>query len=185
MTSPTDGADLREIIKGIGFGWRGTSSFANGIAMPIIDAVANDLRALGLAKALDDPEFPPDEPPSRMQPRADAFVVPSLVAISLFVGGSIGSWAIGKMLDEVWSAHIGPALKRWRTSGQSDGKFHFDTPFEFRLGCYFADDDLRVTVTSVVASEKDLEEVERLLPEAERQALEWVQRNGISSRELI
>ncbi len=185
MTSPDDGPELKEVIKGIGFGWRGTSSFARGVAMPIIDAVANDLRACGLAEALDDPQFPPDESPRTIQPRADAFVVPALVALSIFVGSSIGSWVVGKLCNEMWDVHIGPALKRWRRAKESDGKARFDTPFEFRVGCYFATDDLKVTVTTIVGSEHDLEEMERLLPEAERRALQWVQDKGISSRELV
>ena len=102
------------------------------------------------------------------------------VGVSLFLGATVGDWALGKMLDEIYEAKIRPALKKLltRTRAQKDGP-----GLVFTIGTWFDVDEVYVEVVVETGPEdEDIDGYDDLVKQAWLQARDWVQSHGVTHR---
>jgi hypothetical protein len=110
------------------------------------------------------------------------------LAISLFLGTSLGQWAVAKAYDEVYNAKLRPALQnlfaklRKRRNAKRGTRSPEITTLVFNF--WFDTSQVLVRVLAKVKPEEDHNAVEALVPEALRKALAWTEQHGITHRVL-
>lgn len=172
---------LQQLLDGITMSFTGPTDFADGYALPLVQGIGEGVRKAGLARALDEPILPPHAKRLRTHVKMDAAITTAIIGLAVFLGSSLGSWAVSRVCDELWDNRIRPVLSRFRRSKLKRSA----TPFWLEFSVYYAHDDVTVTVRALVASNRDLLAAERLVPAAERKALAFLAANGIDCRELI
>lgn len=155
---------------------------------PFVQEVVESLRNSGYGNAVDNPQGYPygDGYPYGVGSRgftADAGVGEFVIGFSIFLGTSVGSWAVGKICDDLWAQKIAPALRNMAAKYKRRfEKKENAIDVIFRLEVYYGHDDLKVVVYSKSSSTASIESLERLVPEAEKRALAWVAEKGITSK---
>lgn len=104
------------------------------------------------------------------------------VGLSLFLGSSVGSWAVGHVCDSVWDKRVGPALEQL-LDRRRDDPAAFWNAWTFRFGVWFDRDKVFVQVVGEIAGGDDGRALLELVPEAFRRAHEWLTDHGIPDDE--
>jgi hypothetical protein len=104
-------------------------------------------------------------------------------SITIFVAGAIGGWIVSKICDAVWESRLGPTIRKVLLDKlRSDS---LPEEFSVRFQVYYEPDQVLVTVRALVRSPEDVDNMVRLVPEAERRALAWLESRGIDCDEVL
>jgi hypothetical protein len=161
-------------------------SFLSDIAQPFSNDVFEQLASLDVGESLDEFDVPPDLFPPSRGPTNMAGLNLLMVGVVHFVGTSVGSWAVGKVCDEIFDAKIRPALVRLRMKLTKKERWQptKERPLNFRFGVWYDVDKVYIDVRAEATSLTELEQLEGLVPQAHKSALPWIEHNGISKRVL-
>lgn len=99
--------------------------------------------------------------------------IPEAIAVAIFLGTSVGSWAVGRICDAIWDGRIRPALRQLSERRQEDTDLARRS-IVVRIGAWFDTDGVFVEVIAELRPGETLETVEELVPEAFRRAFTWV-----------
>jgi hypothetical protein len=92
---------IHNVVQGLVFNFGGTASEMNKLARPFVNEFRHDLRNAGFQAQIDKPVWHRPPGPYRL-PRAEVEVTPFVVNIGIFLGSSIGAWAVEKVCDDIW-----------------------------------------------------------------------------------
>lgn len=174
---------LQQVVHGIVFGGGGKNHYVQELSGPFFDQLSRDLRDAGYEKALSEPVWK-DELKQRARPTAVFDPVSFSIIVGCFVGSAIGSWAIGKVCDELWGKFNGSfkTLKTNYKKRAAENKRLVPDEIKFNVDFHFRNDEISVVVEGTAQNESEIDSFESLLPKAVRQALAWIKDKGITSK---
>jgi hypothetical protein len=174
---------IHNVVKGLVYNFGGTASEMDELALPFVNEFFHDLGNAGFQAQIDKPVW--HRPPARYPfPRAEVDFTPLVVTIGIFLGSSIGAWAVEKVCDDIWvrsKRAFGNLKKKFNTLSRK--KSGYGPPqLLIRFETYYENDGLSVVVEGVAKDAKELESIERLVPEAQKRALTWLENRGITAK---
>lgn len=183
--------DLRVITE---FSRAGLFSDVKDYAMPFLAEIDNSLAELGMGtgeQSTDASSFSVPEglfPKSKLAdtlPRADLGISALVVGVTLFLGTSVGSWAVQKLCDEYYNAKVRPALvglvRRWRKDKHSRGKPPPVAVFDH----WFDVDQVLVRVALWLDGQVDKSDPTKHITEALRSAQDYIKNNGVTRPVMV
>jgi hypothetical protein len=109
-----------------------------------------------------------------------------LISIAIFLGTTIGAWALEKILDEILEQKIKPAFQKLKNNFmRKDAKDEStDLEITFKFGIWYAADQVYINVVARLATPEDFDSLEFLLPQVEQAAYDWLLDKRVESRVL-
>ena len=178
-----------ELSAGMIFRFQGSASDYRNIAGPFVEGAEHRLRTMGFVDASEwlassaTNTNPPFELAKRTQTfRADIGLSGVAVGIVIFLGSTVGSWAVSKVCDEIYEKGIRPHL---RATLKRLTKKRQETPHRslaFQFGVWFAADNVYVQVIMEIDPGEDSEKLQALIPQAFVYARQWLDDHGVTHR---
>jgi hypothetical protein len=171
---------IQDLVQGIIVSFGGREPYVQELARPFFDQLIKDFRIAGFQEQLDNPRWH-RATASRSRPKLEAGIIPLAMGFGIFVGASIGSWAVGKVCDDLWDKTRNAFRDlRKKFKGNSDNSGGA-TRIQFSLEVHYANDSLSVIVEGIADTPTELDEIEQLIPEAQMRALSWITQHGITA----
>jgi hypothetical protein len=172
---------LDSIEKAVLYSFSGSQS---SLLRAFIDDVGPRLSAAGFRDSLDAFHIPSGVLPRRRKARyrAAGGPVELLIGVSLFIGASIGSWAVKKVCDEVFEKKIRPGYLKLKARFSKKGTIAIPRPLKFQLGIWYDVDQVYVQVIVEVSTPEEFDCAEQLILAAQKAALNWVEVHGVTQR---
>jgi hypothetical protein len=123
--------ELNDVLQGVLVTGCGSNFQMQKLMMPFVEKIENEFRASGFADALDNPRLPPGKVPHRKPITAEAVVTPIIIGLALFLGSSVGSWAVGRVCDELWDKKIVLGIRKLRERYKRNFERKKDAPLSF------------------------------------------------------
>lgn len=178
-----------ELSAGMTFRFQGSASDFRNTAGPFFEGAEHKLRKMGFVDASEwlassaTSTNAPFELAKRTQTfRADIGLSGVVVGIIVFLGSTVGSWAVSKVCDEIYEKGIRPHLRATlkRLAKKRQGPPHRGLVFQF--GVWFAADNVYVQVIMEIDPVEDGEKLQALIPQAFVYAREWLDKHGVTHR---
>jgi hypothetical protein len=172
---------------GVGYKGSYTTSEFDEVVMPFLKNVDSGLRKLGFVDAQEWLlNYGSSDVPLALTRRVPASRTGSaisefLIGIGIFLGSSIGGWAVKKFCDEVYDVSIGPSVRQLMTKLAKRNQNEQESRIlRFQLGVWFATDRVHVQLVLETDGKEDTEVLMTLIPEAFRRAQRWVEQHGVT-----
>ena len=170
---------------------RGRTSMHDELATPFFgdfEKQGADLKFTGTLEGFSVPDDISSAYRARNGGRPAVWGVGELIALVLFLGASIGSWAVGKVCDELYANKVRPALKALKDRlsnlwSNEDGTLFQQHTFQF--GVWYDVDRVFVLVIAEYNTPKELDVIDDLIPRAHRAAFAWIEKNGVSHPVMV
>jgi hypothetical protein len=184
--APGSERGLSEVPRAFSLTWGGKNHPVQELARPFLDELEGELTGAAgfqlLRQSFDDFHIPDEIFGLRKRDKGPTAVIDGItlvVGLSVFLGTSIGGWAVSRVCDDVFDAKVRPALARLFQKQQQD-KILRRRELIVRFGAWYDTDGIFVEVIAAIGPEDDRDRVEELLPEAHRRALVWIEQHGIT-----
>ena len=130
----------------------GTNTWLDSLTMPFIKDAQSALTPAGFGDSLIGLHVPPGLLPRGGQP-VTAIVGPAelLLGISIFLATSIGSWAVGKVCDEILDKKIGPSFRELKKRYVQTGP-NPPPPIKFEFSVWYDVDEVYVRVIAELSA---------------------------------
>ncbi len=176
-----------DIHKQVMFSHAGPNHELQKIVKPFMNEVYEGLEEEGFkSEDLRDFNIPGNllpAPEFHTGPRGDFGASALVIGVSVFLGTTIGAWAVEKVCDEVYDVKIRPAFRNLLTNwGKSKNKQHPATTIRFSI--WYDVDQIMVNVVAEGSSKEELKQASELIPEAHKAALSWLENHGIQKKVL-
>jgi hypothetical protein len=145
--------------------------------MPFVTDSDEVLKEIGFVDTIAGFTTPNELLPGRSREiTADLGASGAFIGLMIFLGSSVGSWAIGKACDGLFESKLRPVLARLTEKIRSvrAQKRSLGVPFQFRCATWYEHDQLLVQVTVEISDPA----VGRYLVLAQQMAASWVQEHG-------
>src|SRR5215203_5779854 len=111
-------------------------------------------------------------PPPGQGSGLDFVVLPLVATVSIFLGTSVGAWAVEKVCDELYEAKNTPCIQELAPQLREKRKRKRENSLIIVQSRVWYDvDQVMVNVVVIADSEEELEQAEPLIPEAHKKAL--------------
>ncbi len=172
---------------GFALGAFGSSTFWENVILPFVNDTGEVLKSAGFTDALDSFSAPSGIYSRKPRFVADAGATTIFIGLMVFLGSSIGSWAVGRTCDHFFDENIKPVLKRLKKriekrDDEGGGSFH---PFEVRCGLWYEPERVLVQVLVQIERPGDLKTASLHIAAAQRAAANWLEENGWHGAALV
>jgi len=168
---------ISEVIHGVTYGIDGRHNHLKKIAFPFITQLTNDLEQAGFKDQIENPR---SHRPTRMRITNEVSGTTLVICVSLYIGGAVNSWVVGKICDLI-SAQFTGAFKRLKANYKKMKENHRPSEMVFLFETYYDADKLSIIVKAITNGDDELETTEALIPEALKRVQVWVEKNGITA----
>jgi hypothetical protein len=174
-----DEPSLTELHKVVRCSFGGQTGLAEDFFLPCSKQIVSSLEKQGFSEDDEEMMIPSVLMSSGRHGEAQAaWGLAVFYAVTCFIGSGIAGWVVKKLCDTAYEKAILPAV---RSMGSKYAK-ETSSGLNLEIRLFFETDKLMVRVATRCSSERDYQQVEKLVPIALQNAAEFIGRNGATGR---
>jgi hypothetical protein len=174
-----DEPSLTELHKVVRCSFGGHTGLVRSFFLPCAREIVSSLEKQGFSEDYEEMMIPSVLISSGRNERPQmTWGLPVFYAVTCFIGSGIAGWVVKKLCDTAYEKVILPAV---RSMGSKHAK-ETSSSLNLEIRLFFETDQLMVRVATHCSSERDYQQVEKLVPIALQNAAEFIGRNGATGR---
>jgi hypothetical protein len=174
-----DEPSFTELHKVVRLTFAGHTGLAGNFFLPCSHEIVSSLKKQGFSEEYEEMMIPSVLISSGRDEGFQAtWGLPVFHTVTCFIGSGIAGWVVKKLCDTAYEKVILPAV---RSMGSKHAK-ETSSGLNLEIRLFFETDQLMLRVATRCSSERDDQQVEKLVPIALQNAAEFIGRNGATGR---